>query len=109
MKRTRQEKLGTDHATGAPQAVSEAADRAFESWFKELRLDDKTGALCAKVPKKTLRLVFMIGFANGGHQHWSTLTGPQIKALVRFYAPEATVRTPKDVSSSCAILERLEA
>ena len=108
VRRTRQEKRGTDHATGAPQAVSEAAERAFDSWFKELRLDDKTGALCAKVPKRTLRLVFMEGFQNGGYQHWSTLSEPQVRALVRFYAPEATVRTPKDVSSSCAILEGLE-
>lgn len=40
---------------------SEAADKAFESWFKGLRLDDVVGAACAKVPKKTLRMVFMAG------------------------------------------------
>jgi hypothetical protein len=108
MKRTRQEKLGTDHAPPPPPEVCEAADRAFESWFKGLYLDDEVGATCAKVPKKTLRMVFMVGFANGGYQHWSTLNEPQVRALVRFYAPEATVRTPKDVSSSCAILEGLE-
>jgi hypothetical protein len=108
MKRTRQEKLGTDHAPPPPPEVCEAADRAFESWFKGLYLDDEVGATCAKVPKKTLRMVFMVGFANGGYEHWSTLNEPQVRALVRFYAPEATVRTPKDVSSSCAILEGLE-
>ena len=35
--------------------------KAFESWFKGLRLDDVVGAACAKVPKKTLRMVFMAG------------------------------------------------
>lgn len=36
-------------------------DKAFEPWFKGLRLDDVVGAACAKVPKKTLRMVFMAG------------------------------------------------
>jgi hypothetical protein len=50
----------------------------------------------------------MVGFANGGYAHWSTLNEPQVRALVRFYAPEATVRTPKDVTEARGILERLE-
>lgn len=99
-------KLGS--APQAPQDVQDAADRAFESWFKDLRLDDKYGALCARVPKSTLRLVFCAGFENGGYKHWSALSEMSVKALVRFYAPEATVRTPEDILSACAILGALE-
>jgi hypothetical protein len=108
MKQKSSGKGTTDHWPLVPTGVQERADRAFDAWFKDLRLDDKDGALFAKVPKKILQKVFTTGFQNGGHVHWSKLTEPQVKALVRFYAPEATVRTPKDVSSSCAILERLE-
>jgi hypothetical protein len=109
VKRTTREKTGPAHAPRAPQHVQDEADRAFESWFKDLRLDDKDGALFARVPKAILRQVFRVGFENGGYRHWSTLTEMGVKALVRFYAPEATVRTPEDVSSSCAILGALEA
>ena len=60
------------------------------------------------VPKRTLRLVFMEGFQNGGYQHWSTLSEPQVRALVRFYAPEATVRTPSNITEAHVLLEELE-
>lgn len=108
MNRTTHAEKTTDHGPLVPPGVQAEADRAFDTWFKDLHLDDKDGALFAKVPKKILQKVFTIGFAQGGHVHWSKLTEPQVKALVRFYAPEATTRTPKDVSSSCVILEGLE-
>lgn len=108
MNKTTLKKLGRAHAPPAPQDVHDEANRAFESWFTDLRLDDKEGALFAKVPKKILQKVFRIGFQNGGYRHWSTLTKPQAMALARFYAPQATVRTPEDIKRSCAILEALE-